>query len=366
MRTMRSRAFLIAVVFALPCMAAVALVASADEGSPTAPAWPNPRLRPPSAVLRHVDAPMSPAGDALPRVAETLAPATSGRQLVILVGGYHSCACPDDGTFDALRMRLASLPNTTVVRFGADPRFPYDTYGAIEPSAINLRDEIRALSDQYDGVHIVTHSMGGVVADQAFANGLSRADGVVTYVSWSAPHDGSDAARALTVARFVTGTDDDVLRESLLWIQMEPDSAAVRDLARTHAARPPAGIVRLDLREATDALVTARDARDPGVASRVLTGAVEGHGGILTDPQAIDLTMRTIATRRVPPDERSRALRVAAAAESDRVGTLVLATVCVLAVATCAAVIIGRSGGAPRLLEGLAAFLPRAARKPCP
>lgn len=258
------------------------------------------------------------------------------------------------------------MPDTTVVRFGADPRFPYDTYGPIEPSAINLRDQIRALSDQYEAVHIVSHSMGGVVADRAFANGLSSADGVVTYVSWSAPHDGSDAARALAVTRSVTGTNDDVLRESLLWLRLEPNSPAVRDLARTRASSPPNGVVRLDLREATDVLVTARDARDPGVASRILTGAAEGHGGILTDPQAIDLTIRTIATRRVPPDERSRALQVAAAAESDRIGALVLAAVCALAVATCAAFLIGRTGGALRFVDGLSAFLPRAARKPCP
>jgi hypothetical protein len=258
------------------------------------------------------------------------------------------------------------MPDTTVVRFGADPRFPYDTYGPIEPSAINLRDQIRALSGQYDAVHVVTHSMGGVVADRAFADGLSHADGVVTYVSWAAPHDGSDAARALGVARFVTSTNDGMLRESLLWLRMESDSPAVRDLARTRAARPPDGVVRLDLREATDILVTARDARDPGVASRILTGAAEGHGGILTDPQAIDLTMRTIATRRVPPDERSHALQVAASEESDRIGSLVLVAVCALAVAACAAVVLGHTGGASRFVEGLAAFLPRAARKPCP
>jgi hypothetical protein len=360
MSAMRSSVFLIAAVsLALPCMAALTLVASADEGSPTAPAWASPRVRPPAGVLRHVDAPIASPGDPSPRPIRS-------RELVVLVGGYQSCACPDDGTFVALRARLTAVPGMTVVRFGADPRFPYDTYGAIEPSAINLRDEIRTLSDQYDAVHIVTHSMGGVVADRAFANGLSSADGVVTYVSWSSPHDGSDAARALTVARFATGATNEVFREGLLWLQMEPDSPAVRDLARVRAVPPPDGVVRLDLREASDVLVTARDAHDPGVPSRILTGAVEGHGGILTDPQALDLTMQTVVTRRVPPDERSRVLRRAASAESDRVGGLVFLTVCALAVAACIAVLIGRTPLAPRLTDGLIAFLPRATRKPCP
>jgi hypothetical protein len=352
---MRPSLFLVAFVsVALPFMAATTLFASADEGSPTVPASASPRVRPPSGVLRHVDA-------------ATAIPAATGvsKELVVLVGGYQSCACPDDGIFDGLRSRLATVPGINVIRFGQDPRFPYDSYGAIDPSAIALRDQIRALAGQYAGVHIVTHSMGGVVADRAFANGLSSADGVVTYVSWSAPHDGSDAARGIAIVRTIAGRGDDALREGLLRLQMEPDSPAVRDLARTRASAAPAGVVRLDLREATDVLVTARDARDPGVASRILIGTAEGHGGILSDPQAIELTTRTIATRRVPPDERSLALQASAAAESQRVGDTVLLTVCVLALAFCVVAAIGRSGLATPYAEALRAFLPRAERKRC-
>jgi hypothetical protein len=306
-------------------------------------------------VLRHVDAPTASA-----------VALTNGGELVVLVGGYQSCACPDDGTFNGLRSRLATVPGITVVRFGQDPRFPYDTYGSIDRSAIALRDQIRALTSQYAGVHIVTHSMGGVVADRALANGLSRADGLVTYISWSAPHDGSDAARGIALARTVAGGPDGALREGLLWLRMEPDSPAVRDLARVRASAAPQGIVRLDLREATDVLVTASDARDPGVPSRVLTGAMEGHGGILTDPEALDLTARTIATRRVPPDERSLALRAAAAASSDHFGDAALLAVCVLVAAACLAAVVGRTPMATPYLDALRALLPRAKRQGCP
>ena len=355
---MRARVFLVvAMSFALSGMAAPTLVVSADEGLPTPSGRVNPRIRPPSGVLRHVDAPTAASVSGL---------ASGGKELVVLVGGYQSCACPDDGTFDPLRARLASVPGVDVVRFGADPRFPYDTFGAIEPSAINLRDQIRSVSDQYTAVHIITHSMGGVVADRAFSNGLSRTDGVVTYVSWSAPHDGSDAARGLELARLLGGAGDGVVREGLLWLQMESDSPAVRDLARVRAVAPPEGVVRLDLREASDVLVTARDARDPGVPTRILIGPAEGHGGILTDPRALDLTMRTIETRRIPPDERSRALQAAAAAESERVGDLVLLAVCVLAVTACLAGVLGHSVLVPRIADGLKRFIPRADRKPCP
>ncbi len=355
---MRASVFVVAAMsFALPCMVASALVASADEGSPTPSGQVDPRIRPPSGVLRHVDAPTAvPVFTSAPRA----------KELVVLVGGYQSCACPDDGTFGPLRERLAAIPDVDVLRFGADPRFPYDTFGAIEPSALNLRDQIRSVTDQYAAVHIVTHSMGGVVADRAFADGLSRDDGVVTYVSWSAPHDGSDAARGLEIARLVTGAGDGAFREGLLWLQMESNSPAVRDLARARAVVPPDGVVRLDLREMTDVLVTDRNANDPGVPSRILSRKVEGHGGILSDPEALDLTMRTIETRRVPPDERARALQVGAAVESERVGDLVLLAVCVLALTACVAGVLGHNVLLSRVTAGLAEFIPRAARKPCP
>ena len=355
---MRSRVLLLLVViFALPFTTA-ALIASADEGSPGAPAGASPPIRPPLGVLRNVDAPRT---SVVP-----LARNDPRTELVVLVGGYQSCACPEDNTFDALRARLASSGGYTVVRFGADPRFPYDTFGAVDTSAANLRDEIRSLSSDYAGVHIVTHSLGGVVADRAFAQGLSRGDGVVTYVSWSAPHDGSDAARAIELTRTVVPGDLSPVREGLLWLRMEPDSPTVRDLARARAMAPPAGVARLDLREATDVLVTGRDARDPGVPSRILAGRPEGHGGILDDPEAIDLTIATMSSRRVPPDERPRAVQVAAAETSRQVGVLVFLSLCVLTCAACIAGFLGRSAFARGLARDLGSFLPRATRKSCP
>lgn len=354
---MRSRALLLSVViFALPFMT-TALVASADEGSPAAPAGASPRVRPPLGILRHVDAPRASVA---PIVPQDVRP-----ELVVLVGGYESCACPDDGTFDALRKRLSGSSRFTVVRFGADGRFPYDTYGPVDTSAANLRDEIRALAPGYGGVHIVTHSLGGVVADRAFAQGLSRADGVVTYVSWSAPHDGSDAARAVELTRRV-GIDLAPMREGLLRLRMEPDSPTVRDLARVRATAPPPDVVRLDLREATDVLVTAREARDPGVPSRILLSLREGHGGILDDPEAIDLTLATISSRRVPPDQRPFVVPIVAAEGSRQAGILVFLSLCVIGCAACAAAFLGGSAFARGLAHGLRAFLPRATRKPCP
>jgi hypothetical protein len=357
MARMRCGVLVVLAAAALPFLPVGAPVASADEGSPVAPASVSPRVRPPAGVLRHVDT---------DRVSVSPAPVPArGRELVVLVGGYQSCACPDDGTFDALRSRLAADGGFDVVRFGADPRFPYDTFGPVAPNAIRLRDEIRALAPGYDGVHVVTHSMGGVVADQAFANGLSRDDGVVSYVSWSAPHSGSDAARALVAAGLISGTMSGPLREGLLWLRMEEDSPAVRDLATASAVAPPAGVLRLDLRESTDVLVTGRDARDPGVPSRVLNGQLEGHGGILADPSAIEQTVRTITERRIPPEDRPRAAVLAAERRSEDLNALVLGTICVLACVACATALVARSASLP-FTHVIERFLPRATRRPCP
>lgn len=285
---------------ALPILAALTLlfvapvftvVVAADDGRPTA--VPGASIRPPSGVLRQVDAPRV-------TIPPTAIPST-GRQVVVLVGGYQSCVC--DQTFEALEERLKGA-GFEVRRFGSDPAFPYDTYGAVAPNAANLRDEIRSLTGQYAGVHIVTHSMGGVVADTAFAMGLSRSDGVISYVSWSAPHGGSEVAAVADIGRTAFGGDGGLFRDVALAAGFETDSDAVRDLARGRQSRPPEGVARLDLRETSDLLVTGRDARAPGVSTRTLVGGLEGHGGILNNPEALDLTVRTIASGRVPPETR--------------------------------------------------------------
>ena len=134
----------------------------------------------------------------------------------------------------------------------------------------------------------------------------------------------------------------------------DPDSSAVRDMARLRATRPPAGVARLDLRLATDAIVSTPDARDPGVASRILLpgsiAELEGHGGILNSVEALDLTMATIRTKAVPADHRGAALRAASGAMAssfDFYAGLALAGVCGLC-----------------LLGGFGALVRRSLRRP--
>lgn len=320
---MRVRALTGATFVAWAVLPALALVASADEGPPLPPADAGPPLRPPLTVLRAVG--RAPSVSAIPVNAQK-------KELIVLVGGYASG--PDGHVFDAFRARVAQEGGYDVVRFGEDLG-AYDTFGAVDANAVQLRDSVRTASSGYGGVHIVTHSMGGVVADRAFALGLSAADGVTTYVAWAAPHDGAHAAQALQTTLTVSGPVRDDTRAFTAAHFRDPDSAAVRDLARAHVSGPPPGVARLDLRLATDALVSSADARDPGVVSRVLLprsfGELEGHGGILRSDEALDLTLATIRSHAVPPDERGVVLRTASemvAQTIDGHAQLALAGVC--------------------------------------
>ncbi len=219
---MRIRALIGATFVAWAALPALALVASADGGPPLPPVDAGPPLRPPLTVLRAAERAPSASGIA------THAPQ---KELIVLVGGYASGS--DDHVFDAFRARVAEAGGYDVVRFGQDLG-AYDTFGAVDANAVQLRDSVRTASTGYGGVHIVTHSMGGVVADRAFELGLSAADGVTTYVAWAAPHDGAHAAQALQTTLNVSGPVRDDTRAFTAAHFRDPDSAAVHDLWRGH------------------------------------------------------------------------------------------------------------------------------------
>jgi pimeloyl-ACP methyl ester carboxylesterase len=320
---MRMRALIGATLLAWVALPALALVALADEDPPLRPVDAGPPLRPPLTVLRSVE--RVPSASAAPNGPQ--------KELIVLVGGYASEE--ESHVFDAFRAR-AQAGGYDVVEFGRDVG-TYDTFGAIDASAVQLRDTVRTLSTGYGGVHLVTHSMGGNVADRAFDLGLSSSDGVTTYVAWATPHDGVHAARQAQGWLTASGPAREDTRAFAKALLRDPDTAAVRDMARLHASAPPPGVVRLDLRLATDGLVSTADARDPGVASRVLLpispNEVEGHGGILQSEQAFDLTFATIRSRAVPPDERGLALRAAAdmlAQTTDLQAQVVFTGICVV------------------------------------
>jgi hypothetical protein len=345
---MRVRALIGATFLGGALLPALALVASADEDPPLRPVDAGPPLRPPLTVLRAaVTAPPAPP----PSVVAPAGATGPRRELIVLVGGLGTHKRPDENPFENLQARVPDGAYD-VMRFGTDFGM-YNTYDSIDENALHLRDSIRSVSGGYDAVHIVTHSLGGNVADRAFALGLSASDGVTTYVAWSAPHDGAHAAGIARAALTLSGPARADARDVAVFATLhDPESAAVRDLARIRAVAPPSGVVRLDLRLATDELVSSRDSRDPGVDSRVLLPATprewEGHGGILQSDQALELTLATISQKAVPTDDRGIVLRVASEVMSERISEQVDALSDIVFTGLCMVVLIGGFGALVR------------------
>jgi hypothetical protein len=318
--------FIRASVVALALLSAGGFVASADDGRPPLPkgsGHPPTSSQIPLTELRPSEIQTAPpptlAPDSAPLTEPLRAPARK-KELVLFVGGYGSRV--DDGAFDDLGARFPA-DRYDVRRLGDDPRFPYDTYGPVAANARILTDEIRSIGGEYSAVNLVSHSMGGVVIDQAFSDGLSSGDGVRTYIAIAGPHSGADFARAPAFLLPIIDPVKEIVRAGGVAAARDPDSAAVRDIAIARPVRPPAGVVRVDASLATDGLVNEFDARDPGVPQRLFLPAslrelVDGHGGSLVNRQIADLVVETVRTHEVPPDRRDPLTRLIAPILWDR------------------------------------------------
>jgi hypothetical protein len=302
----------------LALLSAGGFAASADDGRPPAPSGADhPPTSIPQSELRPSEIRTAPVPERPPEfvpIAEPLRAPARPKELVMFVGGYGSRA--NDGAFDDLAARFPS-DRYDVRRLGDDPRFPYDTYGSVDANAQVLTDEIRAVGGGYSAVNIVSHSMGGVVTDRAFANGLSTGDGVRTFVAIAGPHSGADYARAPAFLLPIIGPVEDIVRAVGVAAARDPASDAIRDLAVARPIRAPTGVARVDVSLATDGLVNEFDARDPGVPQRLFLPAtlrelIDGHGGSLVNRQIADLVVETIRTHEVPPDRRDPITRIVA------------------------------------------------------
>jgi palmitoyl protein thioesterase len=236
-----------------------------------------------------------------------------GPECVVLVGGFDSTS--GDQAFDDLLHWINDDPAIRAVHFG-DRRvesFRYDTTGPIDRSAEDLGRFVRSLKPACSSFDVVTHSMGGAVADRAFAQEwLSSADGVETYVALSGPHNGATLARALRGpidADPLVALELSVLARSLG--QGDPTSEAARYLARLETPhRTIRGPVAARLRLATDAMVLRRDTVDRRVETREYLpdpslDELEGHGGVLHKDEARRVVRDATAYHLIVPDERS-------------------------------------------------------------
>jgi len=246
-----------------------------------------------------------------------------GQECIVVVGGLGS---PTDASdvdfFGAALGDLQGSLDHRVVRFGVD-RGAYDTLGSISRSGEELRSVIHAISSDCDAIHVLAHSMGGAVADRAFAKGDPAGDGVVTYIAMASPHNGATAARALrpgieldeTFAAGVSVAARTVGRP-------DPTKDAVRDLALIHAPRPVRGVAAVRAHLATDEFVLRRDNADRRFDAREYLPAtlaqLEGHGGIVHNAQVQRVIRSAIRSHTVPPEDRPDSELRAAVSLSER------------------------------------------------
>jgi hypothetical protein len=131
-------------LIALAFLSAGGFAASADDGRPPSGAGHPPTSSPiPVTELRSSEIRTAPVPATAPEFVpsgEVLLPAARKKELVLFVGGYGSRV--DDRAFDHLAARFPA-DRYVLRRLGDDPRFPYDTYGAIDANAQILTDEIR-------------------------------------------------------------------------------------------------------------------------------------------------------------------------------------------------------------------------------
>jgi len=320
------RAWCVVTALAFSVVGPGSLVAAGDDG----PSHPFPTGRPTRTVLRPTE--------------------ISEKEVIVLVAGIGSSAA--DSVFSAIQAAFGADPRYEIHRFGSDAAHPYDTLGSLEKNADQLTAEIRELAKTHSKIDIVAHSMGGAVVDAAFRRGLSAQDNVATYVALATPHQGSTEARVgrpLLAVADLLGVKAE-LRAITAGVAQDIGSQAAQDLAVIHAGPPPHGVTRLDVRLATDVVVTAPDAWTPSVVSRTLLpstpASLEGHGGVTTDPRAIALITTTVAAGRVPaPDWRGAIVALAAHTVSGLIAQLAASLYCafgVVALVCAVALSIGR------------------------
>lgn len=307
------RASRLAVVAVLACagLLALGIRAAADGGRC------GERGRPACSILR------PPDEDALPVGSDAFLP-----DCVVLVGGFGSAQ--GDDTFDRLLAWANADPRYRLWRFGRDraDRYAYDTTGAIDVSGEDLRSLVRSIRDECAATDIVTHSMGGAVADRAFSMGFVPADRVATYIALAGPHNGATLARALRPAIEadpIVAVETSLLAATLR--QPDPVARAASDLARIRPPRP-VRVPAVRLRIATDPMVLRRDSADRRVDVREYVptlAQIEGHGGILRSERISVLLGGAIGARAIPADTRSGADRAAADVLSRKLDDLLAA-----------------------------------------
>jgi triacylglycerol lipase len=180
---------------------------------------------------------------------------------VLLVHGLGGGTSGWFALADALRARGLTVAVISYRRFGT----------SVEQVAERLADEVARLRAETgaEKVHLVGHSLGGVVIAQAFAGGF-LAGQVDTVVTVASPFGGSPWARLVPLGATVRALRD--------------GSPLLRRLA---LAPVPDGVRWLAITATSDMIVPGR--RSVPAQAQVQTLAIDGvgHIGVLLNPQVV-------------------------------------------------------------------------------
>jgi triacylglycerol lipase len=200
---------------------------------------------------------VQPAGG-LRSVAATPAPTA---RPVMLVHGFGGTTYGWDALAEELRARGVTVEAISYAPFGR----------SVEQLAERLAEAVARLLAETgaDKVHLVGHSLGGIIIAQALADGFLEGQ-VDTVVTVAAPFGGSPWARLMPIAASVR--------------QLRDGSPLLRRIA---VAPLPTGVRWVVVTAALDIVVPGRRSLPRQAAVHSITVEGVGHVGLLVDPRVV-------------------------------------------------------------------------------
>jgi triacylglycerol lipase len=208
------------------------------------------------------------------RSADTPGPITGGTtptgRPVILVHGFGGTPSGWSALMPALHGRGVTVETVSYASFGS----------SIEQLARRLARRVAALLSDTgaDKVHLVGHSLGGIIIAQALADGLLEGQ-VDTVITIAAPFGGSPWASLLPVGSAVRSLRD-----------------GSKSLRRIATAPLPSGVRWVAFTASLDMIAPGRRSVPPHAEAQTVRVEGAGHVGLLTNPQVIDGIVAALPT----------------------------------------------------------------------
>jgi triacylglycerol lipase len=189
---------------------------------------------------------------------------------VLLVHGFGGTPSGWSALMPSLHGRGVTVDTISYAPFGS----------SVEQLARRLALRVASLLSDTgaDKVHLVGHSLGGIIIAQALADGLLEGQ-VDTVITIAAPFGGSPWASLLPVGSAVRS-----LRHGS------------RSLRRIAVAPLPGGVRWIAFTASLDMIAPGRRSMPPHADAQTVTVEGAGHVGLLTNPQVIDGIVAALPT----------------------------------------------------------------------